>query len=185
MVIRRAEWLDLGLVVVAAAGAGGLRVDRLAGELGVTKGSFYHHFVDLADYRRALLGHFEERCTTRHIRANETLGDLAPRERLLALADTVLADERTHRGLEVGVRVWATQDDDARDTLERVDSRRLAYLEELALALVDDAERAVDLAGAIYYLLIGSQHAVPPGSTAQLRRLWQDLLLDAERRAAR
>lgn len=176
--IRRADWLDEGLVVVAVAGASGLRVDRLAGELGVTKGSFYHHFVDLADFRRALLGHYEEQCTSRHIRANEQLTALPPVQRLLALADAVLAEEETDHGLEARMRVWAGEDDDARDTVERVDARRLAYLEELAMGLLGDRERADDLARTIYYLLIGSQHSVPPGSTDQLRRLWLQLLDD-------
>ena len=100
-------------------------------------------------------------------------------QRLIALADAVLAEEETDHGLEARMRVWAGEDDDARDTVERVDARRLAYLEELAMALLDDRERADDLARTIYYLLIGSQHSVPPGSTQQLRRLWLQLLDDA------
>lgn len=175
----RTNWLDEGLDVLARAGTPGLRIDGLARALQVTKGSFYHHFVDLADYRRALLGHFEERCTTRHIDANSQLTTLAPVDHILALADAVLADKQTHRGLEVQVRSWATQDDDARDTVARVDARRVAYLNELALAMLGDAKRAADLAATVYYLLIGSEHAVPAGSPAQLRRLWEQALRTA------
>ena len=175
----RQKWLDEGLVVLARAGASGLRIDGLARAIGVTKGSFYHHFVDLADYRRALLAHFEERCTTRYIDATDQLTDLAPTDRLMALADAVLADEETYRGLEVQVRSWAASDDDAHDTLARVDARRLAYLEELAEAIVGDIGRAADLAATIYFLLIGSEHAVPAGSPGQLRRLWEQALVVA------
>lgn len=172
----RNQWLDQGLEFLSRAGIPALRVDNLARELGVTKGSFYHHFVDLADYRRALLAHFEELCTTRYIDASQRLHELPPVERLLALADAVLADADTHRGLEVQIRSWAVQDDDAEDTLARVDARRLAHLTELALGVVGETGQAADLAAAIYYLLIGSEHASPAGSTDQLRRLWLQVL---------
>ena len=175
----RIHWLDEGLEVLARAGIPGLRIDHLARALQVTKGSFYHHFVDLADYRRALLAYFEDRCTTRYIDANAALTTLAPVDHLLALADAVLADEASYRGLELQIRCWAAQDDDAHDTLARVDSRRLAYLNALAGNLIGDTERAADLAVTIYYLLIGSEHAVPAGSRAQLRRLWEQALRSA------
>lgn len=185
VIATRTNWLDEGLVVLARAGTPGLRIDRLASALRVTKGSFYHHFVDLADYRRALLAHFEDRCTTRYIDASQRLTAFPPVDRLLALADAVLADEETYRGLEVQVRSWATQDDDAHDTLARVDARRLEYLNELALAMLGDAGDAADLAATIYYLLIGSEHAVPAGSPTQLRRLWEQTLQAASSRAVR
>lgn len=172
-------------MMLARAGATGLRIDGLARAIGVTKGSFYHHFVDLADYRRALLAHFEERCTTRYIDGSEQLTGLGPTDRLMALADAVLAGEETHRGLEVQVRSWAAQDDDAHDTLARVDARRLAYLDELAVAILGDADRAADLATSIYYLLIGSEHAVPAGSPVQLRRLWEQALAAARQGISR
>lgn len=172
----RIDWLDEGLKVLARSGIPGLRIDRLSRALQVTKGSFYHHFVDLADYRRSLLAHFEERCTTRYIDANSQLTTLAPVDHLLALADAVLADEETHRGLEVQIRCWAAQDDDAHDTLARIDSRRLAYLNELAMGILGDTGQAADLAATIYYLLIGSEHTVPAGSPTRLRRLWEQAL---------
>lgn len=181
----RTQWLDQGLEFLSRAGIPSLRVDGLARELGVTKGSFYHHFVDLADYRRALLAHFEELCTTRYIDDSQQRQELASAERILALADAVLADADTHRGLEVQIRSWATQDDDAQDTLARVDARRLAYLTELALGVLGDTGQAADLASTIYYLLIGSEHAVPAGSTEQLRRLWLQVLDTATSQARR
>ncbi len=175
----RTNWLDVGLHVLACTGTPGLRIDSLAQTLRVTKGSFYHHFVDLADYRRALLAHFEELCTTRYIEASERLTALPPVDRLLCLADAVLADEGTYRGLEVQVRSWAAQDDDAHDTLARVDARRLAYLNELAFEMLGNALQAADLAATIYYLLIGSEHAIPSGSAILLRRLWEQTLRNA------
>lgn len=172
----RDSWLDCGLKVLATDGITGLRISDLAASLSVTKGSFYHHFVDLADFRRCILAHFEKGSTTRYIQANQLLDGLSPPDRLLALADAVLDEEEAHRGLEVNVRSWASQNDDAHDTLERIDFRRMAYLTELAVGIVGDSTRAPDLATSIYFLLVGSQHAIPPGSADQLRRLWEHAL---------
>lgn len=171
----RTDWLDQGLVIVADRGISGLRIDSLARDLLVTKGSFYHHFLDLADYRRGLLSHFETQCTTRHIEVSRAAGDLTPLHRLLLLGESVLADDAPP-GLEVGIRAWATQDDDAHDTMERVDARRLAYLNELVLGLLSDQQQAGDLSRAAYYLLIGSQHVMPPSGNDEIRRLWAMLL---------
>lgn len=172
--VTRDGWLSTGLLVVAGAGLSGLRVDSLAAAASVTKGSFYHHFVDLADFRRSLLAHYEEQCTAQHIEANSRLGLLPPRDRLWALADAVLAGG--NKGLDVQMRSWAHQDDDAHDTLARVDARRIAYLRDLAVELVGDTSRGDDLAHTIYYLHIGSEHTVTPGSAQQLRRLWRRAL---------
>ena len=43
MVTRR-EWLDAGLELLADEGAPAVTIERLTGKLGVTKGSYYHHF---------------------------------------------------------------------------------------------------------------------------------------------
>ncbi len=179
------DWLDEGLRVLAESGLPGLRIDSLARGLGVTKGSFYHHFVDLADYRRALLGHYEESCTRRQLTANSALPDAEPMVRLSSLAKAALTEEVTHGGLEVMVRAWAAQDDDARQTLERVHALRLGYLEQLIGAVVPDPVAAAELARTIYYLLIGSQHALPYGGVDELRRLWVRLLDQVAAEAAR
>jgi AcrR family transcriptional regulator len=181
----RNDWLDDGLLLLALGGSPALRIEALSRRLGMTKGSFYHHFLDLADYRRALLAHYEESCTRRQITANAQLVAAEPLERLARLADAALAEEEAHRGLEVAVRAWAAQDDDARQTVERVDALRLGYLEQLTVAALDDPSAAAEVARTLYYLLIGSQHAVPPGSVGELRRLWHRLLRQVDTGAIR
>src|SRR3954470_22610246 len=40
------RWIEEGLRALAAGGPDAVRVEALAGELGVTKGGFYNHFED-------------------------------------------------------------------------------------------------------------------------------------------
>ena len=174
--VSQQGWLDEGLEVLAASGLPGLRVETLARRLGVTKGSFYHHFVDLGDYRRALLGHYEETCTRAHLEANAAPDGLPPLVRLSRLADTVTYLETVHSGLELALRVWAAQDDDARQTMTRVDQIRTGYLEELLAETLGDPEAAHTLALTIYYVHIGAQQAQPPATPDEVRRLYRSLL---------
>jgi AcrR family transcriptional regulator len=174
--VSQREWLDEGLEVLAANGLPGLRVETLARRLGVTKGSFYHHFVDLGDYRRALLGHYEQTCTLEHLEANAALDGLPALTRLERLADTVQHLETVHSGLELALRVWAAQDDDARQTLTRVDALRTTYIEGLLAETLGDPAAARDVARSIYYVHIGAQQAQPPATPEEVRRLYRGFL---------
>ncbi len=57
--MTRDRWIDEGLLVLAEEGAPGVRIDRIAARLGLSKGSFFHHFDGIAAYRRALLDRWE------------------------------------------------------------------------------------------------------------------------------
>jgi hypothetical protein len=65
------DWIQAGFAVLAEEGIKSLKIDRLCSRLGVTKGSFYWHFTDIASYRIALVDAWgasrdEERRPLRH-----------------------------------------------------------------------------------------------------------------------
>ena len=49
------QWLRAGLEALRKGGVGAVRVERLAEDVGVTKGSFYWHFRDRRDLLDAML----------------------------------------------------------------------------------------------------------------------------------
>jgi AcrR family transcriptional regulator len=169
----RDRWLDEGLQVLAELGTPALRIDRLAQRLGLSKGSFYHHFDGMPGYRTALLEHFEQRCTTRFIETVETAGVDDAMARTQLLMDLVL-DEDDH-GLETAVRVWALHDAEALEVLRRVDAVRVEYLRGLCHQL-GHGRRALDSARALYLLMIGAEQIIPPLTRPELRRLWMMVL---------
>jgi AcrR family transcriptional regulator len=57
----RERWLHDGLEILAESGFRGLATDSVCTRLGLSKGSFYHHFDGMSDCRRALLSYVEER----------------------------------------------------------------------------------------------------------------------------
>ncbi|MCE9573544.1 MAG: TetR/AcrR family transcriptional regulator [Deltaproteobacteria bacterium] len=125
--LDRQRWLDAGLQAVAAHGPAGLRVMAIAQQLGVTKGSFYWHFRDLAGYQAALLAEWETTRTRRLIARVEAAGGDAT-ARLRALLRAV---RDTEERLALAVRAWATTNSAVATAVRRVDRRRLAYLARL------------------------------------------------------
>jgi len=172
--VTRAEWLEAGLELLADEGAPAVTIERLTGKLGVTKGSYYHHFKGAAGYRTALLGYFEARFTTRLIDAIERKPDAEPDEKLLHLLRLVLADP-DNAALEIAVRAWALQDPEVRAAQERVDRTRTAYLKKLCRGLKTDVDPD-RLAQLLYLILIGAEQVLPPMSRTELRKIY-DLTL--------
>src|SRR2546429_9216695 len=74
------KWLEEGLTLLAESGAGALTIEMLTSRLGVTKGSFYHHFQHFQDYKEHLLTFYEEERTLQGIESAEQHG--VPLDRL-------------------------------------------------------------------------------------------------------
>src|SRR5216683_2836257 len=54
------DWLDQGLRALARSGFTALKAEPLAKAMGVSRGSFYWHFVDIGAYHAAILKHWRE-----------------------------------------------------------------------------------------------------------------------------
>ena len=83
------DWIQAGFAILADGGPSALRVDALCERLGVTKGSFYWHFTDLAAYRTALVeawGSLQDQDRQRFENSSET----DPRDRLRFMMQSVV-----------------------------------------------------------------------------------------------
>ncbi|WP_427888149.1 TetR/AcrR family transcriptional regulator [Kribbella sp. GL6] len=170
--VSRGEWLDAGLELLAAEGAPAVTIERLTGVLGITKGSYYHHFKGASGYKAALLEYFELRYTTRLIDLVEGTDD--SRTKLQHLLRLVLSDPDS-AALEIAVRAWALQDGDVRAAQERVDKARTAYLKKLCRGLDTDVDPD-RFAQLLYLILIGAEQVVPPIGKRDVREIY-DLVL--------
>jgi AcrR family transcriptional regulator len=169
--LTREAWLVEGLQLLKEQGAAALTIDQLTQRLGVTKGSFYHHFRSRDDFSRSLLAHWEERLTHRLIEASSDGRDFS--ERNLKL--TRMAEELFDPELEVAIRAWALRDPLAMRFQERVDRQRIGYLSELFQLVTDDTGAAAALALIRYAFYVGAQQIRPALSSQQYTRLLQHL----------
>src|SRR5258707_12195338 len=109
------KWLEEGLTLLAESGAGALTIEMLTSRLGVTKGSFYHHFQHFQDYKERLLSFYEDERTLQVIESAER--HEMPLDRL----ELILQATLDHAGrLEVSLRAWALQDPFVQSSKERI-----------------------------------------------------------------
>src|SRR5260370_30061180 len=66
--LTKDDWITHGLRTLANDGPNALKVGPIAASLKVSRGRFYWHFRDIADFRSQLLRSWQERSTDRVIR---------------------------------------------------------------------------------------------------------------------
>src|ERR671911_1840334 len=119
------QWLSAGLDALRKGGVAAVRVERLAAGVGVTKGSFYHHFRDRGALLEALLEFWSREMTDAEFERIQTVrGGLGAR--LLALAEDVL--EKGMGRYDPAIRAWARNDRKVAAAVAQVDRRRIKAL---------------------------------------------------------
>ncbi len=138
-------WVKAALDILAERGIDGVRVEILAKQLGVTKGSFYWHFKDRDALFEALLDTWRRQATLRIIaRLDQTTQTAAGR--LRQLLNLPFQGPRSEWGadVELSLRLWSRHDKRARAALAEVDQLRLRYI----AGLLEDCGFSADAAKA-------------------------------------
>jgi AcrR family transcriptional regulator len=125
----RESWLRSALEILAQKGQAKLRVNDIVADLGVTKGSFYHHFKDRADFVQALLEYWSGALTGGVIAQVENLKKEPAEDRLLFLMRAIQR-ERLDR-YDIAFRSWAAQEPAVAAMVEEVDTQRYKFVRSL------------------------------------------------------
>ncbi|MFK4834524.1 TetR/AcrR family transcriptional regulator [Microbacterium sp. ZW T2_14] len=180
MSVARDRWLDEGVRVLEEQGSTGIRIDKIAARLGLSKGSFHHHFEGAEAYKVALLARIEQMSTAalEEASAHASSVDKSPRAVLGALIDLLDPAEGTiyRPELEVAVRSWSTVDPDARAVQQRIDQSRISALEAIWRPLVPTDAEARVAALLPYLLAVGAAMVTPPVPSHQLREIFRLLV---------
>src|SRR5688572_7181092 len=165
----KTQWLRAGLEALRKGGVAEVRVERLAAELEITKGSFYWHFRDRGELLDALLDFWSLEMTDAEFERIQALrGGLA--QRLLALAEDVL--EKGMGRYDPAIRAWARSDRKVAAAVGRVDRRRLRALAQLFRENGIGAGEARTRARLFYTFLLGEpQVRVPAREPGELQRM--------------
>jgi len=165
----RAQWVSAGLEALRKGGVAAVRIERLAGDVGVTKGSFYHHFRDRGALLEALLDYWAREMTDAEFARLKTLhGGLATR--LLALAEDVL--EKGMGRYDPAIRAWARHDRKVAAAVAQVDRRRVkalgGFFEEGGFSAAEARVRA----RTFYTFLLGEpQVRAPARESGELEKM--------------
>lgn len=121
------DWTRAALSAIADKGTANVSVERLARELGATKGSFYWHFKDRPALIAAALERWEADYTDRIIEQLAGISD--PRERFRMLLEASFED---HPGVLIDANLLAAADEPVVGAaLERVARKRLAFVDKI------------------------------------------------------
>lgn len=172
---NRTAYLECALDVLAESGSEGLTIAELCGRLGVTKGSFYHHFAGMPELVTALLAFWEQDRTQRLISASDAEPD--PKARAALLTEIAL---RLPHAAEAALRAWGRGNPEVRAVVERVDRARERHLAESMRLFGLSAERAELRARIAMAVLVGTQQREHPVDIERLRAMLAELSADLE-----
>jgi AcrR family transcriptional regulator len=161
------RWIDAATELLVDGGIDRVRVDLLARELGVTRGSFYWHFRDREDLLRHVLEAWRQRATEQ-LTARLESAATDPREQVadvLSLPFRGRAAQRAAR-IELAIRAWARRDAMARQAVDEADAARIGYIAQVFSALGFAIAEARQRAWLLYSYLI-AESLVAGGSAAQ------------------
>lgn len=148
--LTKSDWIKHGLRTLANEGANSLKIGPLATKLKVSRGSFYWHFRDLANFRSQLLRSWQERTTEQVIREIEA--EEAEADRLRPLMRRAFGVKPR---LDRAIRTWAAEDEHVAAIVASVDAGRVAYIANLLVAAGVESRRALARATFIYWAYLG------------------------------
>lgn len=173
-------WILAAQQVLETRSIDSVRVEVLAKEMGVTKGSFYWHFKDRDDLLQRMLTSWRDAATEQIIFRFESRG-LPPLELIRDLLSLPFrgASAKQAAATELAIRAWARRDDAARAVLDEVDAKRLTYIGQCFRALGFSASESKSRAFALYSYELSESLLSSQGTAKQKddRRAFMEKLL--------
>jgi AcrR family transcriptional regulator len=154
--LTRDDWIHAAQSVLIKSGVDAVRVDTVAKQLKITRGSFYHHFGSRDELLQGILNNWRARATEDVIMSlRNTQG--SPESQLTRLLELPYHGHAAQEAaaIELGIRAWARSDLQARQAIDEVDKHRLSYIEGLLQQLDLEQSEARDRAHLIYTYQLG------------------------------
>jgi AcrR family transcriptional regulator len=152
--VSPALWVETARRALVEEGIGGVKVERLAHRLGVTRGGFFHYFRDREALLDRLLEHWEASCKF----LPDELPGSTPAEAVEwvdRVINRLIEEDGYDPRFDMAVREWARSDQRATWAVERADRQRLSVLERCFEGLGYATAEAVIRAKVFYLHQIG------------------------------
>ncbi|WP_299744137.1 TetR/AcrR family transcriptional regulator [uncultured Tateyamaria sp.] len=156
--VTRQDWLNAALSVLKQGGVEAVKVAELAGQMGVSRSSFYWYFKNRTDLLNALLQHWERTNTAAMVAQANAPADTITEACCNVFRcniNTALFDNR----LDFAIRDWARRSDRVNAVLKAGDDARIAALTHMFLRFDYPELEAKARARVIYYMQLGYDDA--------------------------
>ena len=124
------DYFREALAVLGEYGSEALTIAMLCDRLGVTKGSFYHHFGAMPNFVTQLLEYWEREHSERLIKISKAQPD--PTLRITMLTDMGVG---LPHAPEAAIRAWGRSSPEVAEATTRVDKKRERHLIDAVSAL--------------------------------------------------
>ncbi|NNM52821.1 MAG: TetR/AcrR family transcriptional regulator [Pseudomonadales bacterium] len=155
--VAREDWIRAALEALHEEGHMAATPNRLAHKLGLTRGSFYHHFCSLGDFIDAIMERFEYEGIIMGFEKAEQKGN-DPWHQLQGMLS--FAETRSYH-LELALRAWGLNHARVAHHLERIDAERERRLIPVFAQLIHDPEQGRRLARLAMLAFIGRLCSFP------------------------
>ena len=156
--VTRQDWLDAAMRVLIAEGSESVKILTLAGEMGVSRSSFYWYFKDRDDILNALLTHWLETNTAAIESAAEAFTGTITGA-VCSVFKAFIDPKRFDVRLDFAVRDWARRSERVRDVLKTSDARRIGALQAMFQRHGYEETESLIRARVLYYMQIGYNDA--------------------------
>jgi len=121
--LQRFDWLSAALKVFVTEGIDEVRITRLAGDLNVTRGSFYWHFNSREDLVNALVEYWKEKNTRAITQSFNNVTNFE--DGICQFFETCVDTDRFDPRLDLAIREWARRSKEIRRALDLADQARI------------------------------------------------------------
>lgn len=174
--LTREDWVAAARKVLEKRGIAEVKIDRLARQFNVTRGSFYFHFSSLNDLHNDLLAEWRRsNCAPFH-----AMADVEVTDGVQFFSDIVHAwvDEKPFSPkLDLAVRDWARTSKELDKEVIAIDELRIALLVKAFLKIGYGESESIVRARITYFHQIG-QYALSFKEDPEVRKSYQPLFGD-------
>ncbi|MCF6326485.1 MAG: TetR/AcrR family transcriptional regulator [Devosiaceae bacterium] len=171
------DWIKGGFRALALGGPQAIRVEAIARQMKVSKGSFYWHFKDVGALKTAMLENWARLATYEAIAEVEQEADEG-RTRLFALIRLATGSQNEQYGgaaTETAIRSWARVDKNVALVVKKIESDRLAFVSALFEDAGIETSKSIQSARLLYGAMIGLEQ-LPGSNRAKVRKDLEVLL---------
>ncbi len=171
--VTRDDWLQAARDILIEGGFAQLTLENLLSRLGVTHGSFYHHFKNRQALTEAVLKQWRKEMTLDVVATANRIGDVDERARSLIQLGKSFTDQTQ---LEIAFRSQARVDPMVWEYVQEVDELRIKNCTEMARAIFGDNERAITLGKLAHAIFVGSQQMIPSFTEQESEAMYFELM---------
>lgn len=151
--LLRDDWIAIARKALIKEGIAGVKIDRLAKSLGVTRGGFYWRFKNPQDLFDALLEDWRSTNTAPWLDA--LLGEGTPGERFYKLEQVWIEEKEYQPKYDMAVRSWGHVSSKVARAVHSEDGKRIEALRRLFIDAGNSPAEASIRARIVYYHQIG------------------------------